>query len=56
MVCILSPAVSYLLSLNSKTIFNGYEFGYEIVLVNGLITFGGLYLISKPAAGKQENL
>lgn len=55
-VCILSPAVSYLLSLNSKTIFNGYEFGYEIVLVNGLITFGGLYLISKSGAGKQENL
>lgn len=54
-VCILSPAVSYLLSLNSKTIFNGYEFGYEIVLVNGLITFWGLYLISKPRSEKQAD-
>lgn len=46
LVCILSPAISYLLSLNSKKFLNGYEFGYEIVLVNGIITFFGLFLIS----------
>lgn len=46
-VCVLSPALSYLLSLNSKTLLNGYQFGYEILIVNGLITFGGLWLVSK---------
>lgn len=47
LICLLSPALSYLLSINSRQIFNGYEFGYEMVLVNGLITFGGLFLISQ---------
>jgi hypothetical protein len=47
LICLLSPALSYLLSINSKQILNGYEFGYEMVLVNGLITFAGLFLISR---------
>jgi Na+/proline symporter len=47
LICLISPALSYLLSINSRQIFNGYEFGYEMVLVNGLITFAGLYLISR---------
>jgi len=47
LICLLSPALSYLLSINSKQVFNGYEFGYEMVLVNGLITFAGLFLISR---------
>lgn len=32
----------------SKTIFNGYKIGNELILINGIITFLGLYLISKP--------
>jgi hypothetical protein len=47
LICLLSPALSYLLSINSKQIFNGYEFGYEMGLVNGLITFAGLLLSSR---------
>jgi hypothetical protein len=47
LICLVSPALSYLLSINSKQILNGYEFGYEMVLVNGLITFAGLFLISR---------
>lgn len=45
-VCLISPALSYVLSYNSKHWFNGYEFSYEILIVNGLITFAGLFLIS----------
>ncbi|PKP47762.1 MAG: sodium:solute symporter [Bacteroidetes bacterium HGW-Bacteroidetes-12] len=46
-VCILAPIVSFLINLNSETLFNGYKFGFEILIVNGLLTFLGLLLISK---------
>ncbi|MBA3648967.1 MAG: sodium:solute symporter [Chitinophagales bacterium] len=47
MVCILSPVACYFLSEYSPTIFNGYRFGFELLIVNGLFTFLGLFLISK---------
>ncbi len=46
-VCLISPALSYLISKNSAAWFSGYKIGIEILLVNGLITFFGLWLISK---------
>ncbi len=49
-VCILSPIFSYVVSSNSVDWFNGYKFGIEILILNGLITFIGLLLIGK--AGK----
>jgi Na+/proline symporter len=45
-VCIVSPALSYLISINSEKLFWGYRFGFEILIVNGLITIFGLYLLS----------
>lgn len=45
-VCILSPILSYLLNLNSEE-WLGYVFGFEILIVNGLITFLGLLILSK---------
>jgi Na+/proline symporter len=44
LICVLSPLLSYLISANSEKIFNGYTFGLEILIVNGLITFLGLLL------------
>jgi Na+/proline symporter len=46
-VCILSPFITYLLAENSVKLFGGYKFGYELLLVNGLITFAGLFLLRK---------
>lgn len=31
----------------SKTVFQGYRIGYELILINGIITFLGLFFISK---------
>lgn len=45
-VCILTPVLSYILSLNAEAWFNGYRIGIEIVLINGILTFLGLFLIS----------
>ena len=38
-------SLSYTLNIYSQSLFNGYDFGYEILIVNGLLTFIGLYLI-----------
>jgi len=46
-VCLASPLVSYLLNIYSEELFGGYKFGYEILMVNGLLTFIGLFLIRK---------
>ncbi|WP_316749877.1 sodium:solute symporter [Pedobacter gandavensis] len=52
LVCILSPAVCYLLNANSATLLGGYTFSVELILLNGLITFIGLLLISKKTASQ----
>ncbi len=48
-ICLLSPALTYLVSENSKMLFFGYVFDNELIILNALITFIGLYLISKTA-------
>ncbi|GHN00703.1 sodium:solute symporter [Cytophagales bacterium WSM2-2] len=47
LVCLISPVISYVLSRNSVDWFSGYKIGIEILIINGLITFLGLWLISK---------
>ena len=47
LIAILSPVLSYLLSINSEYLFNGYKFGFELLLVNGIFTFIGLLILSK---------
>ena len=44
-VAIAALSLSYVLNVYSQSLFNGYNFGYEILIVNGLLTFIGLYLI-----------
>jgi Na+/proline symporter len=48
-ICLLSPAISYFISLNSVALLGGYKFGIEILILNGLITFLGLWIISRKA-------
>ncbi|WP_370000411.1 sodium:solute symporter [Winogradskyella sp.] len=50
-IAILAPIISYILNFYSKKLFNGYEIGFEILIINGLLMFVGLLLIkhsSKP--------
>lgn len=44
-VCLLSPVISYIINCNSEQWLWGYRFGFEILLLNGLICFVGLGLI-----------
>jgi len=47
-VAIVAPIASYVLNLYSKELFNGYEIGFEILIINGLLMVIGLLFISKP--------
>jgi Na+/proline symporter len=46
-VAVLSPVICYFISKYSEVIFNGYQFGFELLILNGAITICGLWLISK---------
>jgi Na+/proline symporter len=46
-ICVLSPIICILLNEFSQQLLGGYKFGFEMLFVNGLITFIGLMAISK---------
>ena len=46
-VCLISPIISYLINIYSEELLFGYRFGFEILLLNGLLTFLGLYFIKR---------
>ncbi|MCE2757277.1 MAG: sodium:solute symporter [Bacteroidota bacterium] len=48
-ICLAAPACSYLLGKNAASIFNGYQIGFEMLLINGIMTFIGLWIYSKKA-------
>jgi Na+/proline symporter len=45
-VCLLAPTICFILNTYSKQWFN-YSFDFELLVLNGLLTFFGLLLISK---------
>jgi Na+/proline symporter len=47
LVAIAAPLICLLFDYNSKQWFGGYEFGFEIMLLNAAITIGGLYCVSR---------
>ena len=46
-ICILAPLLSFLLKKYAYSLFNGYEIGFELLIINGLFTFLGLLCIGK---------
>ena len=45
-VCIAAPILTYLINANSELLLFGYKFGFELLILNGLLTFLGLLGIS----------
>ena len=45
-LCIASPLLCYGLDVTAQQLW-GYHFGYELLMLNGLLTFGGLFLSSR---------
>jgi Na+/proline symporter len=46
-IAVISPLACYFLSRYSVELLNGYKFGFELLLLNGLLTFIGLYIFSR---------
>lgn len=55
-VCLLAPMFCYVLKLYSPQWMNGYKFGNELLIVNGLFTYIGLWLISRKGPNPQLSL
>ena len=49
-ICIISPAICFLITKNSSILFGDYVIDNELIIINGLITFIGLFIISKPTS------
>ncbi len=47
LIAIISPVLCYVLSVYDTRMFWGYDFGFELLLVNGFLTFMGLFIVSK---------
>ncbi len=48
-ICVISPMICFFISTNSAELFGNYIIDNELIILNGVITFLGLFLISKPA-------
>jgi hypothetical protein len=46
-ICLIAPAICYLISDNATKWFGGFQIGIELLILNGLLTYIGLLLISK---------
>jgi len=51
LVCVLAPIISVVLNFNSESWFNGYQFGFEILLVNAALTCVGMRILYKSKPG-----
>jgi SSS family transporter len=51
LVCVLAPIISVILNFNSESWFNGYQFGFEILLVNAALTCLGMRILYKSKPG-----
>ncbi|MDE3249390.1 MAG: sodium:solute symporter [Bacteroidota bacterium] len=49
-VCLAAPIICFFIDLNQKRIFGSFEIGLELLVINGLLTFIGLLIISKKPA------
>ncbi len=45
LVALCSPLMSFLLSHYSSALLGGYQIGFELLLINGVLTFLGLFLL-----------
>jgi len=48
LICLAAPVLSYFLTNNIKAWTGGFQIGIELLIVNGLLTFIGLWMVSSP--------
>lgn len=55
-IVILAPILCFFISKYSTVLFNGYVFAEELIIVNGLLTFMGLWIMSRKKTSEEINL
>jgi Na+/proline symporter len=55
-VCLIAPVISYFISLNAAKWLGGFQIGIELLIVNGILTFLGLWFISKKSSDTVSRL
>jgi len=53
--CVAAPILSFFTKEYSEVLFNGYQFGFELLILNGMLTFVGLLTISIPNIKKHSD-
>jgi Na+/proline symporter len=53
-VAVAAPLLCWLVDLNQRRLFGGYEIGLELLLLNAALTFAGLWLASRPRTTLME--
>lgn len=53
-ICLLAPALSFVVDKYQHFLFGDFQIGLELLILNGLFTFLGLWLISKKSNGEPE--
>ncbi len=54
-IAIISPVLSYLIKIYAPRFLWGYQFGFELLIINGLLMFLGLFLIRQPSTNKTQH-
>jgi Na+/proline symporter len=47
LVAVIAPVITYFISTYSEELFFGYKFGFELLILNGLLVVTGLFILSK---------
>lgn len=55
-IVILAPILCFFIDKYSTVLFDGYVFADELIIVNGLLTFVGLWIMSKEKTSKEIKL
>lgn len=50
MICIAAPVICFILDKYQKQLFGSFEIGLELLIINGMLTFIGLLIVSKKTA------
>jgi hypothetical protein len=56
LVCVAAPLITYILDSYSTTLLWGYKFGFELLILNGLLTFAGMFMVSRSSGKPIQNL
>ena len=54
-IAVISPVICIFLNIFSEELFSGYKFGFEMILVNGFLTYVGLWLFSSKRNRMQKD-